>query len=185
MTLGERIRQVRNQREMTLEQLARRTELTVSFLSQVERDAVSPSIDSLRKIAQTLGTRVGAFFEEEVDARKELTLIRRAERPRTVDKATRSTVEMLASGLLNIKMEPRVFTLEPGGEIGKGFGIDAPEAFLFILEGEVQFIRDNKGEPLALSRGDSIYLRNPRLYKIVNRGSQKAEVLGVTMGPEV
>jgi len=168
-----------------LEQLARRTGLTVSFLSQVERDAASPSIDSLRKIAQTLGARIGALFEEEEEARKELTLIRKAERLRTVDKATHSTVGILASGLLNIKMEAQIFTLEAGGEIGKGFGIDAPEAFLFILEGEVQFIRDNKGEPLVLSKGDSVYLRNPRFYKIVGRGSHKAEVLRVTTGLEV
>ena len=50
---------------MTLEKLAQSTGLTISFLSQVERDVVSPSVASLQKIARALGTTVGALFEEE------------------------------------------------------------------------------------------------------------------------
>ena len=117
MTLGERIRRIRTQRDLTLEKVAQSTGLTTSFLSQVERDAVSPSVESLQKIARALGTKVGAFFEE--DERKELTLIRKAQRPRRIDEKARSTVETLASGLLNISMEPRLVTLDVGGEIGE------------------------------------------------------------------
>lgn len=117
MTLGKRIRRIRAQRELTLEKLAQSTGLTVSFLSQVERNATSPSVESLQKIARALGTKVGAFFEGE--ERKELTLIRKAQRPRRIDEKTHLTVETLASGLLNISMEPRLVTLEVGGRLAK------------------------------------------------------------------
>ena len=54
MTLGERIRRIRTQREFTLEKLAQGTGLTISFLSQVERDIVSPSVESLQKMIDQL-----------------------------------------------------------------------------------------------------------------------------------
>lgn len=182
MTLGERIRRVRTQRDLTLEKVAQSTGLTTSFLSQMERDAVSPSVESLQKIARALGTKVGAFFEEE--ERKELTLIRKAQRPRRVDEEGRSSVETLASGLLNISMEPRLFTLDVGGEVGGQLSAHAAEAFGLVLEGNVEVVR-GKEERLSMEEGDSVYLRSPQTCKVVNAGSQKAKVLWVTVAPSL
>ena len=176
MTLGERIRRIRAQRELTLEKLAQSTGLTISFLSQAERNAVSPSVESLQKIARALGTRVGAFFEEE--EAKELTLVRKAQRPRAVDGKTRSTIETLASGLLNIKMEPRLLTLDVGGEWSEEFSVRAAEVFGFVLEGKVDVMR-GKEERLSLEKGDSVYLKSPQPYQIVNGGSQQAEIMWI------
>ena len=180
MTLGERIRRIRTQRDLTLEKLAQGTGLTISFLSQVERDAVSPSVESLQKLAKALGTRVGAFFEE--DERKELTLVRRAERPRRVDEQARTTVETLASGLLNIRMEPRLLTLEAGGQIEEGVGERVAEVFGLVLGGRVEVVQGK--ERLSLAKGDSALLRNPSHPQIVNAGSEQAEVLWVTFRSE-
>jgi len=182
MTLGERIRRIRTQRDLTLEKVAQSIGLTTSFISQVERDAVSPSVESLQKIARALGTRVGAFFEEE--ERKELTLIRKAQRRRMADEQGRSTVETLASGLLNIRMEPRLFTLEVGGEIPQERTARDAEAFGLVLEGRVEVTRGRE-ERLSLERGDSVYVRNPRPCTIVNVGSEKAEVLWIGFMSEV
>jgi transcriptional regulator with XRE-family HTH domain len=182
MTLGERIRRTRTQRDLTLEKLAQSTGLTISFLSQVERNAVSPSVESLQKIARALSTRVGAFFEEE--EAKELTLVRKAQRRRAVDEKTRSTIETLASGLLNIKMEPRLLTLDVGGEIGEGLSAHGAEVFGFVLEGTVEVMR-GKEERLSLEKGDSVYLKSPRPYKIVNGGSQQAQIMWIAFMAEV
>src|ERR1700694_1599157 len=61
-SLGERIRSVGDARGQSLKQLAAATGLTQSFLSQVERELTSPSVASLRKIAEALGTSVATFF---------------------------------------------------------------------------------------------------------------------------
>ena len=53
-SLGDRIRSMRDSRGQSLKQLAEATGLTQSFLSQVERDLTSPSVASLRKIAEAL-----------------------------------------------------------------------------------------------------------------------------------
>lgn len=180
MTLGERIRQRRSQRDLTLEKLAQSTGLTISFLSQVERNAVSPSIESLQKIAKALGANVGAFFEE--DERQDLTLVRKAERPRAIDEKTHTTIETLASGFLNIRMEPRRLTIAAGGEVGEEFSAHAAEVFGLVLEGRVEVVRDK--DRLSLAKGDSVLLKHPSPCQIINAGTEPAEVLWVAFRSE-
>jgi transcriptional regulator with XRE-family HTH domain len=67
MILGERLKNIRNARALSLEDLAKKTGLTRSFLSQIEKNRTSPSISSLIKIAQALETRIGDLFLEEHD----------------------------------------------------------------------------------------------------------------------
>ncbi len=62
--IGESIRGLRKDRALTLKQLAKRTELSVSLLSQIERAESSASISSLYKIATALGVRVQELFGE-------------------------------------------------------------------------------------------------------------------------
>ena len=58
LTIGASIRRLRKERELTLKQMARRTALSVSLLSQIERAESSASISSLFKVATALGVRL-------------------------------------------------------------------------------------------------------------------------------
>ncbi len=62
ITIGRRIREVRKQRELTLKQMGRRTNLSVSLLSQIERAESSASVSSLYKIANALDVRIVELF---------------------------------------------------------------------------------------------------------------------------
>ncbi|MBI5543000.1 MAG: response regulator [Deltaproteobacteria bacterium] len=62
--IGERVRTARKSQDLTLKQLARRTGLSVSLLSQVERAESSASISSLYKIANALGLKMSELFGE-------------------------------------------------------------------------------------------------------------------------
>ena len=64
MEIGVKIKQLRQQRGLTQEELAARTELTKGFISQLERDLTSPSIATLMDILEALGTDVASFFRE-------------------------------------------------------------------------------------------------------------------------
>ena len=65
MDIGNKIRELRTRKGLTLEELASRSELTKGFLSQLERDLTSPSIDSLSDILEALGTNLAEFFQED------------------------------------------------------------------------------------------------------------------------
>ncbi|MBQ1469164.1 MAG: helix-turn-helix transcriptional regulator, partial [Solobacterium sp.] len=67
MEIGKRIKQLRVKSNLTLEELASRTELTKGYLSQLERNLALPSIPTLEDITEALGTTMAQFFAEEAD----------------------------------------------------------------------------------------------------------------------
>lgn len=64
MKIGSKIKRMRIQQELTLEELASRCELTKGFLSQLERDLTSPSIATLSDILEALGSSLSEFFTD-------------------------------------------------------------------------------------------------------------------------
>ena len=62
--IGETVRNLRKEHDLTLKQMARRTGLSVSLLSQIERAESSASISSLYKIAAALDVRIQDLFGE-------------------------------------------------------------------------------------------------------------------------
>ena len=64
MDIGRKLKQLRIRNDLTLEELASRSELTKGFLSQVERNLTSPSVSTLEDILEALGTDLAAFFKE-------------------------------------------------------------------------------------------------------------------------
>ena len=61
-SLGAVIRSAREKHELTLQQVAERTRLSVSYLSQIERDLLHPSVSTLKRIAQALGIAAGKLM---------------------------------------------------------------------------------------------------------------------------
>lgn len=76
INIGSRLRGVRQQRRMTIDQVAELSGLTKGFLSRVERDLTSPSVSTL-KLCEVLGIEVGTLFEV-----PETMLVRLEEAPR-------------------------------------------------------------------------------------------------------
>ena len=65
MDIGKKLKELRLQNDLTLENLASRCELTKGFLSQVERNLTAPSIATLEDILEALGSNLSEFFHEE------------------------------------------------------------------------------------------------------------------------
>jgi DNA-binding NtrC family response regulator len=62
LTIGRNIRDMRKERGLTLKQMSRRTKLSVSLLSQIERAESSASVSSLFKVATALDVRITELF---------------------------------------------------------------------------------------------------------------------------
>lgn len=65
--IGKKIREIRQSKNMRIIDLANITNLTVSMISQVERGIISPSMESLKKIATAIETPISALFVDEQD----------------------------------------------------------------------------------------------------------------------
>ncbi len=61
--VGKKVRELRHQAQMTQREVAERSGLTVSYLSRLENDRITPSVRTLRKIADALEVPVSALFD--------------------------------------------------------------------------------------------------------------------------
>jgi len=185
MKIGSRIKNLRSSHRITLNDLAKKTGLTASFLSQLERDLTSPSVASLEKIAEALNTKVGYFFEREEG--KELIFIKKGMDKKVIDKEKNISCEKLASGLLNIKMQPQVFNLGIKAELSKDTIRPEGEKFGMVLKGKVEVIFPRKSghnEKLILEEGDSIYCAHTqKLEKLKNIAETESKILLVIFMP--
>ena len=109
--IGHRITQLRIQNGLTLEELASRTELTKGFLSHLERNLTSPSIQTLEDITEALGTTMSRFFSDEKDERVVFT-----SEDAFVDEQDGKTIYWIVPNAQKNRMEPVILELEPGAE---------------------------------------------------------------------
>ena len=123
--VGARVRSLRRERGLTIEQLAAATGLTKGFISQLERDRTAPSLSSIARICDALGVRLSHIFEHE----PEPALVRRGERP------TAGGRYPTQNYLLSSHEEPRFQAIESEIAPGAGAGDE-----LNSLPGEVEFV---------------------------------------------
>jgi len=182
MKIGSRIKDLRIQQRITLKELAKKTGLTTSFLSQLERDLTSPSVGSLEKIAEALNTKVGYFFE--MEEQKELVFVKKGMGKKLLDndKEKHISSETLASGLLNIKMQPFIFILGVGAELTRELIYPATEKFGMVLKGRLELHCDE--EKMTFEEGDSIYCAyTQKLQKVRNIGETEARLFWIVFTP--
>lgn len=112
--IGSRIRILREEKNVTLEQLASKTGLTKGQLSKIENGKVSSPVSTISRIATSLGVDIGFFFQKsEGDSRA--ALVRKSDRPIVVGRASKigHTYQALAASLPFRKaFEPYLMTID-------------------------------------------------------------------------
>jgi transcriptional regulator with XRE-family HTH domain len=147
--VGARVRSLRRERGLTIEQLAAATGLTKGFISQLERDRTAPSLSSIARICDALGVRLSHIFEAEPAP----ALVRRQERPQVaLPFATRND-------LLSSREEQRFQAIESEIAPGAGAGdelssLPGEVEFVYVLEGSLE-LRVSE-ETHVLETGDAI-----------------------------
>ena len=108
MDIGKKLKELRLQNDLTLGDLASRSELTKGFLSQVERNLTTPSIATLQDILEALGSNLSEFFREEEESQ-----IVFQTQDFFVDEQEDYTIEWVVPNAQKNEMEPILFTLHP------------------------------------------------------------------------
>lgn len=162
MEIGRKIKRLRLEKSLTQEELADRTELSKSFISQVERDLTSPSIATLMDILQALGTDLKEFFNDEADTQ---VVFHDSDYFEKVDEDLKNKTEWIIPNAQKNRMEPIRVTLAPGGRTYE----DNPhegEEFGYVLQGTVtihlgqQTFRARKGESFYFPAKGRHYIEN-------------------------
>src|SRR5258705_9204753 len=138
VAVGQRIRDLRRTRAMSLEAVAARTELSIGFLSQIERGLSSPSLRVLATLADVLGVGIaGLFGAKENDAAAPNAIVTR-ERQRAELNLWRTGIskQLLSPAGSEGRLNLFLVHMEPGGSTGDElYTHDGEEAGL-VIEGE-------------------------------------------------
>jgi transcriptional regulator with XRE-family HTH domain len=178
LKLGQVVRALREERGWSLRLLATRAGLSESFMSQVERGVANPSVASLRRIAEALGTSVGALFEGSGQAKG---LVRAGERPRLLH-PRRKWLDCLLTPKTARRLQVILSVIEPGEGSGREFySHDSDEECVVILKGSLEF--SVGGETYLLEEGDSFTFESRVPHRNRNVAETKAEVLWIITPP--
>jgi len=183
--IGEKIRGLRQQKRLTLQELSDLTTLSKPLLSQIENEQVIPPLATLLKIAKGLKVGIHFFFEEEgnrqkyvLTKREELPEVAMVPRPVVNDVSRPYAYHSLAQGLRHKHMEPFLVEFERRDWDDRlFFKHEGDEEFVYVTEGELDFHYNN--EIIRLRTGDSIYYDSGQPHGWVAVGVDSAKAVAV------
>jgi len=155
-----------------MKDVAAASDLTESFISQVERDSVNPSVASLLRITAALGVHIADLFDK-VNAPNG-RVVRRSQRSRLIYPGFGST-DALLSPNLNGRLEVIWGECEPGGSSGdQPYMHPGDEECIVVIKGKLEVCVGE--ERYVLKAGDAITFgsRTPHKWKNVGRGRMVA-----------
>lgn len=174
-TIGEKLREIRLQQSLTLKDVAEPTELSIGFLSSLERSQTNASIATLQKLAKFYNITFLSFFEDSTPPSK---VIRAAER-KTLEAQPGTHIELLALG--QTLMETQLWHIAPGAKSGGAYNHEGEE-FIFVLKGAFEIWLDEV-EHYVLKQGDSLYFPSTQAHRWINSGKSETTLLWVNTPP--
>lgn len=172
MKIGNKIRLLRKRKGITLKEISERTGFSVSFISQLERDVVSPSIESLKKICDSLDVALATFFDEEKFEQITNDAVVRKNYRKTLSFGG-SKAQMFLLSPLNRKMELLLIVAQPGSQSGEEYHVHKGEECGLVLKGTMEVILE-EGNAFILEEGDSFYFSSEQRHKWRNAGEDEA-----------
>lgn len=177
MQIGEKIKRLRIEKQLTQEELANRCELSKGFISQLENDLTSPSIATLIDILDILGTNLTEFFSEDS---KEKIAFTEDDMFETENEDLKYSLMWLVPNAQKNEMEPIMITLEPGGQYIEEEPHEGEE-FGYILSGIINLHLGDK--KVKVKKGESFYFKPKANHYISNAGKTQSKVIWISTPP--
>ena len=178
MEMGNRLRRLRQQRNLTQEEMANRCELSKGFISQVENNLTSPSIATLTDMIECLGTTLKQFFSESAQEKivyKDEDMFEKED-----EELLRGRIVWLVPNAQKNQIEPMMVTLGEGGRTAE-IPAHEGEEFGYVLSGKIILMLGQSEHPV--SKGESFCLHPDAPHHIYNPGKREAVFLWVSTPP--
>lgn len=176
--IGEKLKKTRKKQNLTISDLAKMTNLSAGYLSNVERGINSPTIESLRKIVNALSTTFIELFREQ---KKDKKIIRKSERIKLIKTTNDKVLYELLSPTEDKKMEAMLQTLQTGEGSGNRQYSHIGEEFCYVIKGKMVFTLGQKD--YTLKEGDAIYFDSFIPHKNTNIGETECISIWVVTPP--
>jgi len=182
LKIGGKVRELRHKKRYTLEDLAKKTGVDKSVLSQIEAGNVIPPVATLLRLSKAFGVGMAHFFEDQAVVEK-ISVTRKGDRIRLERRPhhQKGEVDYIYESLEMRKpdkhMEPLFVEFRPMETSDMVFVSHEGEEFIFVLEGILEFRSDDRTE--VLEAGDAIYFESDINHSFRALGEKPATAIGV------
>lgn len=177
--VGGRLRELRQERELSMRALARESGLSANALSMIERGRTSPSVSTLYKLADAMGIPITAFFREEPPKNE---IVFRKSNERTRVPFMRGLWEGLGGESFIGRVEPFMLTLESGASSGPFGIVHSGHEFVMCLRGQLEYQVEN--QRFTMEAGDSLMFAAELRHRWRNPGKNVTSAIFILAGFE-
>lgn len=181
---AEKVKSIRERQQMSIEELAEKSNVKLEVLKAMENGEIIPSLTPLTKMAKALGVRLGTFLD---DTPQLGPVVVRGGKPDNVlyfsgreDVTNASNLEFhsLGSGKIDRNMDPFIIDIdyEENYELSSHEG----EEFIYVLDGEIEV--EYGKEKIAVAKGDSIFYDSVVPHHLHSKEG-KSKILAVLYTP--
>ena len=184
--VGSKIKSVRESKNISVEEIAERSGLSIQQIVSIESDQNLPSLGPLIKIARALGVRLGTFLDDNDELGP---VVCRAEERKdsisfsndSVDARKHMEYHSLARQKTGRHMEPFSIDIQPSEK--KEFKLSAHEGeeFIYVMQGDIEI--DYGNEKYTLHEGDSIYYDSIVAHHVHGVTGKAAKILALIYIP--
>lgn len=171
MQIGNKIKSLRIKKRLTQEELGERTDLSKGYISQLERNLNSPSIETLFTLLEVLGSKPKDFFDDEKNQR-----VVYLEEDQTVycDEDKKYQIRWLVPESNDKEMEPVLVKFFEEGEY-KQFEPSLSETFMYVLTGNIRLVLGS--HEFYAKEGQSLYFEASDHHQLSNHHNGESEIL--------
>jgi transcriptional regulator with XRE-family HTH domain len=176
LSVGERLKKLREEHRYSMRQLAKRASVSPSLISEVERGRVEPSISVLKRLATSLDTTLTYFFSE---PRSDGDRVVRSDARRTLRQPSTGTgisFSLLAPDNTEM-LEPIYGVYDVGASMGPDPVTHEGEEWGMVLKGRLKVWLGD--EIYFLDEGDSIYFPSTIPHRLANVANEPTEYVWV------
>ena len=168
------VKRLREEQGITLRELSKDVGVSPSFLSQVEQGKASPSLATLKSIADALQTTVGNLIGDNATQSSEKLVTKEAERKAFKQMGKGIQIFLLSEPNPYKQMQPLLFKISSDAGSGEKSYSHYGQEFIVVLKGSLEISLADK--TYFLKKGDSIYFNSstPHSFKNLNKGETEA-----------
>ena len=180
-SIGPRLRELRLQQSLSLQQLAERAGVSAAAIHKIERNGMVPTITTLLKLADAFDRPVGYFVDEEADGAGPVAFTAAPERGAAYTPHAGVEAQSISGSYARFFLDAAVTTIDAGAGSGPAPTQHQGEELLFMLDGALTFVVD--GIDYRLGPGDALHFRTDRPHRWENREKIEARALWIRLRP--
>ena len=166
--IGERIRELRQSRGLTMQQLADRASISRRLITQIEHGQANPSLVTITRIARELGTDFTNLLDGAASSASPMEVFGADEHVLVWSSDNGSTAHLLVSTRDTRAADLWLWRLAPGDSYHGHADPERSQELFFVLEGTLTVSAD--GMEVLVPHGSASRLRSDRAYSYVNAG---------------